>query len=188
MLTFFRIAFLALKRVLTGEVVRRVDIEALGGLARISVRLKRSRSSGDQYVVLAGLASGGAQYLVFELDEFDRLIEAAKNIRASAQPRGAVPQAAPGWWKSISLVLTGDVVQRIDTEVLGGYCTVSLRLKRPHASGMDYVVLAAIAKGNYHYFGFDMDQFDQFIGAVKNIREAASSGAMGALASPRTQT
>lgn len=189
MFKFIRIAFLALKRVLTGQVLKRVDIETLGGAAKISLRLKRNRSSQDQYVVLAGLSSGSSQYFLFEIDEFDRFIEAAKGLRASAQfPLTASTQVTLGWWKSVSMVMTGDEVQRIDTETLGGYCTLSLRLKRHKGSGRDYVVLAGIAPGSYHYFGFDMDQFDRFIEAAKDIRAAVRSSSFDPSVSPRTQT
>src|SRR6266849_4580285 len=95
MFKFIRIAFLALKRVLTGQVLKRVDIETLGGAAKISLRLKRNRSSQDQYVVLAGLSSGSSQYFLFDMDQFDRFIEAAKDIRAAARSSSFDPSVSP---------------------------------------------------------------------------------------------
>jgi len=76
--------FTTIKRVLTGEVLRRIDTETMGGWCTMSLRLKRERS-GAEYVVLAAIARGNNQYYAFELDEFDRFIEAAKAIRAVAQ-------------------------------------------------------------------------------------------------------
>ena len=76
--------FESLKRVLTGEVLAKIDTPIHNGMTTMSLRLKRQRNSDDKYVVLAGLSGGNYQYFHFELDEFERFIEAARSIRAAA--------------------------------------------------------------------------------------------------------
>jgi hypothetical protein len=85
--------FESVKRALTGQVLHKIDIEmgrgTWGGAWTLSLRLKRHRSSGDKYVVLAALAAGNYQYYTFEWDEFDQFIEAAKRIHSAAQSSSA---------------------------------------------------------------------------------------------------
>jgi hypothetical protein len=42
-------------------------------------------NSEQKYIVLAGSASGNYQYYTFELDEFERFIAAAEDIRIAAR-------------------------------------------------------------------------------------------------------
>ena len=79
-----------------------------------------------------------------------------------------------GIFKSLKRVMTGEVVRQIDTEIFGGWCTMSLRLKRER-NGAEYVVLAAISRGNHQYYPFELHEFDRFVEAVKAIRAAAHS-------------
>jgi hypothetical protein len=79
-----------------------------------------------------------------------------------------------GIFRSLKLMLTGDVLRRIDTEVVNGSQTISLRLKREKGSGIEYVVLGMISAGNYQYSMFELDEFDRFIEAAKDIRAAAA--------------
>jgi hypothetical protein len=77
--------FKSLKRVLTGEILHQIDTPIIQGRAILSLRLKRQTGSDKKYVVLAGTSSGNYQYFPFDLDEFERFVEAAIDIRAAAQ-------------------------------------------------------------------------------------------------------
>jgi hypothetical protein len=83
-----------------------------------------------------------------------------------------------GIFESVKRVLTGEVLDKFDTEI-GGPCIISLRLKRDKRSGDKYVVLAALSAGNYQYYPFDLDEFDRFVEAAKRISTAAHSGSAG---------
>jgi hypothetical protein len=78
-----------------------------------------------------------------------------------------------GLFKSIARVLTGKVLHQIDTVILNGYATVSLRLKEREGTNEQYVVLAGIAQGNRQYYPFDLDEFDHFVEAAKLIQAQA---------------
>jgi hypothetical protein len=80
-----------------------------------------------------------------------------------------------GLFGSIGRVLTGKVLHQIDTVIMGGYVTVSLRLKERQRTNTPYVVLAGIAQGNYQYYSFDLDEFDQFVDAAKLIQAESRS-------------
>jgi len=77
-----------------------------------------------------------------------------------------------GIFRAIKQVMTGEVIQQIDTAASGGAITMSLRLKRDRRSGDQYVVLAATAPGNYQYFAFDRDEFTAFSHAVDAIQNS----------------
>jgi len=77
-----------------------------------------------------------------------------------------------GILRAIKRVVTGEVIQQIDTTVNGGTTTMSLRLKRDRRSGDHYVVLAGTSPGNYQYFAFDRDEFDRFSCAVEAIQNS----------------
>jgi hypothetical protein len=83
--------FESLKRVFTGEVLAKIDTPIHNGMTTMSLRLKKKRNSEVKYVVLAGLSGGNYQYFHFEMDEFDRFIAAANNIRATAYSGGTRP-------------------------------------------------------------------------------------------------
>jgi hypothetical protein len=88
-----------LKRLLTGEVVHRIDLEMGGGTWTtwtISLRLKRRRGSDEKYVVLAALSPGHYQYYPFELDEFDQFLDAAKKIYSAARSASSAVPASSG--------------------------------------------------------------------------------------------
>lgn len=73
--------FRSIKRVVTGEVIRQLDMKVMGGMCEVSLRAKREGKNREDYVVLAIKASGNYQYLPFEADEFARFIENAISIR-----------------------------------------------------------------------------------------------------------
>jgi hypothetical protein len=79
-----------------------------------------------------------------------------------------------GLFRAMKQVMTGEVIQRIDTEIHGGWTTMSLRLKRDGNSGELYVVAAGVSGGwlggNFQYFAFERDEFRQFASAVESIR------------------
>ena len=74
--------------------------------------------------------------------------------------------------KGLKRVMTGEVIQQIDTPANSGWTTMSLRLKKERGSDDLYVVLAGLTRGNYQYFAFTRDEFGQFSDAVKTIRDA----------------
>ena len=73
-------------------------------------------------------------------------------------------------FRGLKRVITGEVIQQIDTEINGGYTTMSLRLKREARTGDYYVALAGLSSGNYQYFSFSRDEFDQFAEAINTIQ------------------
>jgi len=75
--------FRALKKVITGEVVKQIDTAVQGGLCTMSLRLKRNRASGDHYVVLAGLSSGNYQYFPMDKNDFEQFAKAVETIGES---------------------------------------------------------------------------------------------------------
>ena len=174
--TVISIGFRALKRIFTGEILRHEDVEIGGGLGVVSLLLKRERRSPDQYVVLVGRASGGVYYNPLELDEFDRFIESADNIRASQTcATDTSLHAVPKLGHLTDMIVKGEVLRRVDTEILGGQVTVSLRLKRETGTMHEYVVLATIALGWWQYFPFELDEFHRFVAAAKRIRAATGA-------------
>jgi hypothetical protein len=77
--------FRSLKLAMTGEIVQKIDAPANDGLTTMSLRLKRERSSGKHYVVLAGLSPAHKQYFSFEKGEFEsfaQAVETMKNVLA----------------------------------------------------------------------------------------------------------
>lgn len=173
-LTLMKIFFSATKRILTGKILCRADIEIGGGLGVISLRLKQEKRSGNQYIVLVGSASGGVYYYLFELEEFDRFIKAANDIRASqASAIATTPHSVPKLGQLTKMILAGEVLRRIDTDILAGHVKISLRLKRDKNTLHEYVVLATTSLGWYLYYSFELDEFHRFVAAAKKIRASA---------------
>lgn len=83
-------------------------------------------------------------------------------------------------FRAMQMVISGKVIQRIDTVYAGGYCTVSLRLKQNKKSGEQYVVLACISQGNYEYFPLELDEFRHFADAVNTMSASIKSGVAAA--------
>jgi hypothetical protein len=79
-------------------------------------------------------------------------------------------------FKAIKRVMSGEVIQQIDTRVSGGMTTMSLRLKKQKDSNEYYVVLAGVSAGNHQYFYFAKDEFAEFSRAVDTIRDSLMSG------------
>jgi hypothetical protein len=75
--------FRALKQVLTGEVVQKIDTTFDSGLSTISLRLKQNQGSEERYVVLAASSTRKMQYHVFERAEFEQFSQAVEAIRNS---------------------------------------------------------------------------------------------------------
>jgi hypothetical protein len=67
--------FKSMKRILTGQVMRRSDVSLMNGACVMSFRIKRDNVG--LYVVLASRASGNRQYYPFDVDEFESFVEAA---------------------------------------------------------------------------------------------------------------
>ncbi|MFE0019162.1 hypothetical protein ACFWXH_30225 [Mesorhizobium sp. NPDC059054] len=67
------------------------------------------------------------------------------------------------------MATTGKIIRQIDTPIVGGRCTLSLRLKR---DGQDkhYVVLAGIASGNYQYYPLELSEFSDFASAIDAMK------------------
>jgi hypothetical protein len=73
-------------------------------------------------------------------------------------------------FKTLKMVMRGEVVARMDTQANSGVTTMSLRLKRDRASGDYYVVLAELSNGSSNYVVFTRDEFRQFSEAVSTIQ------------------
>jgi hypothetical protein len=69
-----------------------------------------------------------------------------------------------GFFRGLKQVLTGEVIQRIDTTA-----GLSLRLKRARGSGELYVVMRSATAGELHYHHFTNREFIQFSNAVEAI-------------------
>ena len=76
-----------------------------------------------------------------------------------------------GFFKWLKQVLTGEVIQRIDTT--GG---VSFRLKRERGSDKLYVVMVVVTAGDYRHIAFTDNQFIQFSNAVETILNSLKHG------------
>lgn len=84
--------FKSLKWVLTGQVIRKSDVQIMNGNCVVSLRLKRESGDGRFYVVLAMTSSGNYQYFPLETDEFERFVDGAIDIRGDLQSAaGAKP-------------------------------------------------------------------------------------------------
>jgi len=78
-----------------------------------------------------------------------------------------------GLFKSLKRVLTGQVIRRSDVPIMNGTCVMSIRMK-PDSEG-DFVVLACKAAGNHQYYPFDTNEFEKFVEAAIEIRDALPS-------------
>jgi hypothetical protein len=79
-------------------------------------------------------------------------------------------------FRGIKRILTGEVIQQIDTPVFGGMTIMSLRLKKEKNSNECYVVLAGLSRGNYQYFSFTKSEFAEFANAVEVISDSLMRG------------
>jgi hypothetical protein len=93
-------AFKALKRVVTGEVIQRIDTAADGGMTTVSLRLKRARGSDELYVVMAVSSTGNYRYIAFAKDELIQFSEAIETIRDSLKVRPATKHIGRRTWRS----------------------------------------------------------------------------------------
>jgi hypothetical protein len=82
--------FQAIKRVVTGEVIKKLDILTNGGMTTVSLRLKQDRKEGERYVVLAFLSSGNYQYCSLNAGEFREFVEAASELQNDLEKPKAV--------------------------------------------------------------------------------------------------
>ncbi len=73
--------FQAIKRVVTGEVIKKLDILTNGGMTTVSLRLKQDRKVGERYVVLALISSGNYQYCPLSAGEFREFFEATSELQ-----------------------------------------------------------------------------------------------------------
>jgi hypothetical protein len=78
-------------------------------------------------------------------------------------------------FKSVRRVMTGEVVQRIETYSNSRVTKMDLSLKR-EKDGL-YVVLAELSRGNRQYVTFSVDEFRQFSQAVQAIEGALNRAA-----------
>jgi hypothetical protein len=81
-------------------------------------------------------------------------------------------------FKAIKGVMSGEVVQQIDTPVSGGMTTMSLRLKKQTDTNAYYVVLAGVSGRKYQYFYFAREEFAEFSLAIDTIRDSLMRGAL----------
>lgn len=67
--------FKAFKRVMSGTIVKQIDVQTNQGMTKISVRLKK-HGSGEKFVVLGFISTGNYQYCSMDIDEFKQLSDA----------------------------------------------------------------------------------------------------------------
>jgi hypothetical protein len=72
------------RMIVSGEVIRRIDTITTASMT-MSLRLKRAKGTGKEYVVLATTTPGRYLYYLLQLDEFHRFVATAKKIRAAAE-------------------------------------------------------------------------------------------------------
>jgi hypothetical protein len=77
-----------------------------------------------------------------------------------------------GIFQTLKHVMTGKVIQQVDTSANAGWTTMSLRLKRQNESDDPYVVLAIVATGNKQYVAFENSEFEEFAEAVATINRS----------------
>lgn len=79
--------FKALKRVMSGTIVKQIDVPANEGMTTVSVRLKRD-GSGQKYVVIGFISTGNYQYCSMDIEEFKQLYDACGTVlQETAQGR-----------------------------------------------------------------------------------------------------
>jgi hypothetical protein len=78
--------FKSIKRLMTGDKIRTIDVMIHEGMTKISLTLKYGKA-GDLYVVLSNVSTGNNQYSVFEPREFDQFVIAAEAIKAELDGR-----------------------------------------------------------------------------------------------------
>jgi hypothetical protein len=91
-----------------------------------------------------------------------------------------------GFFKSLKRVMSGEVIATIDTDIMGGACVLSLRLKQDESSR--YVVLAGLASGNYQFYQMDAGEFERFADAVHQMRRGLHGVVLAEQAPPDSPT
>jgi hypothetical protein len=134
--------------------------------------LKREKESGEEYVVLTTQISEAISANLFDLEEFDRFIEAAGQIRASQSSAiGALPRPAPVGGPLDHLLHSGEVLRRVDVSANNDQQKISLRLERKPDSSHEYVVLATSVQD----YPIELAEFHQLTAGAKTIRACATA-------------
>jgi len=110
--------FRLVKQAITGEVIQKIDIPVIDSGVIMSLTLKKERGSGDLYVVLKLNEWHFGELFPFDRHEFKTFYQAVKSIRNSLMqtPPATRPGFVPkGLLRGSKRVLTGEVLQRIDT-------------------------------------------------------------------------
>ena len=81
------------------------------------------------------------------------------------------------FFKEIKRVMTGEVIQQIDTPAYDGATTISLRLKREKNSNEYYVVLAGLS-GDVSALPLSSPTAKSSESRMANATEAATAGAL----------
>jgi hypothetical protein len=163
----FKLAISALRRIWTGDIIGQFGMTIMDG-GFVFLLLKRDRRSGREYIVLHAKTFGSFSDL-FELDEFDRFIEAADDI-GSGERNVASPPASRVL-SFLGLVPSGQVIRRGGVSLYGGTFEASVRLMREQRTAYEYVVIAMEGPGRRVYYGFNLAQFHEFIESAKVLRK-----------------
>jgi hypothetical protein len=70
----------------------------------------------------------------------------------------------------VGMILTGKVLDRIDTQIMAGQGQMSLRLKQKDDASAAYVVVVVRHLSNYATYPLTAEEFDQFAESVQTIR------------------
>jgi hypothetical protein len=100
------------------------------------------------------------------------MVTAGLDQVSRSSPMGSIFEA----FKSVKRLVTGEVIQRIDTTADGGGTTMSLRLKRGRGSDDLYTVMMVGGGGNYRYIVFTNDELIQFSKTVETILNSLTHG------------
>ena len=168
----FKLAISALRRIWTGEIIGQVGTPVAGG--GVFLLLKRDRWTGGEYVVLAAQTFGSFADL-FELNEFDRFIAAADDVRSGE--RNVVSAPASRVLSSLGFVPSGEVVRRRGVSLYGGQFEASVQRMREPSTGHESIDIAMEGPGRRVYYGFTLADFDQFLEGAKVLRKMSTAAA-----------
>lgn len=160
----------ALRRIWTGEIIGQFGTPVVGGA--VFLLLKRDRWTGGEYFVLAAQTFGSFADL-FELDEFDRFVAAADDVRSGERNVVSAPQSRA--LSSLGLAPSGEVTCRRGVSLYGGQFEASVQHMREPGTGHESMVIAMEGPGRRVYYGFTMADFDQFLEGAKVLRKMSTA-------------
>jgi hypothetical protein len=156
---------------LTAETLYRENLIFRSGCLAFSFYLKREKRSRHEFFSFAGPSGEGNGVARFDLDDFDRLIEAADQVQdAKSSAITTSPKQTPVLGYLSDLFLKAETLWRIDTPIYKGNVTVSIRLMQNRRG--QYI---AIGTPMFNDYALELGEFHQFVAAAKRVRAASRS-------------